>query len=149
MYNRQDKMCRNQNIAVRILQALQRMLNENNATGKPVFNNKPMIRVDRRTLHQRNQEHNLAANKDAGACGPFTWLMAKECSQYLLRYKQAYNAWPSDLNLPESFADELMWDSQTTPETIKGLVEREIRTRRYLNGGVRIWFESGRGKGDG
>jgi hypothetical protein len=128
-------------VAMYVLMGLEQMLK------LEVEGGKADLLVSKHTPNQFNQDHNVATETDAGACGPFVWQMAKELSQYLVRHKEAHNAWPEDLNLPDSFTEELMWDSQTTRMTIKGLVEREIRTRRYLNGGVKSWVDSKRGLG--
>jgi hypothetical protein len=145
---RPDKRNRGQVIAYFILWGLHEMFNQKNPSGREVFTKRAVPHVVMNMPNQNKKDHN-SCTEDAGACGPFTILMAKEVTQYLLRYHQAYNVWPPNLRLPETFPQDLQWDSRHTRATIKELVEREIRVSRYLNDGVKDWFESARVRGMG
>jgi len=126
----------NQHAAKYLLHGLQILLNEGNYryTGVELYvdDNAPL-------QGRHNSNRRLDGN---GACGPFVYLIAKEFSQYIVECHED-NA-PIDLYLPAHFANRLQWDSARTRRAIQNLVNRELRTRRYLAGAT-WWMDENTG----
>ncbi|KAI8936700.1 hypothetical protein NX059_007092 [Plenodomus lindquistii] len=96
----------------------------------------------RNTPHQMS--NNACVEDGAGACGPFLYLIAKDIVQYIVECKE--DSVPIDnLILPVGYAERMAWDSRHTRNVIRRLVNRELRTRKWLCGTSEWWDEKGKG----
>jgi hypothetical protein len=72
---------------------------------------------------------------DAGACGPFVWMMAKELIQYIIDWREELERAGDevrlpgtfDLDLPPDYAPEVGFNSKHTRHCIRALCAREKR----------------------
>lgn len=99
------------------------------------------LTFDTCTPHQSHQNTSRHCNS-GGACGPFVYLAVKEIVQYIVEcYADNKSEAIGNLKLPANFAAELQWNSQYTRQSIRILVNRELRTREWLNNGMSKWLD--------
>jgi hypothetical protein len=89
--------------------------------------------IDPNTPLQRDD--NKSGRIEGGsACGPFIFLIVKELVQYIIEcHEEGKQDQIGNLALPPNFAVELDWDSRHTREVIRKMIDRERRTREWLN----------------
>jgi hypothetical protein len=90
---------------------------------------------------------NPCTDDKAGACGPFVYAIAKESTQYIVecredaeRSGQEVDMVDIDIALPDDFVQRWSWDSEETKKSLKQLIERERKSRVYLNS-THEWFD--------
>ncbi|KAG9190896.1 hypothetical protein G6011_08984 [Alternaria panax] len=99
-----------------------------------------IFNVDTNAPSQRS-ENKSGGVEGGSACGPFVFLIVKELVQYIIECREeGKQVVIGDLTLPPGFAAKLEWDSKHTREVIRKMIDRERRTRDWLNM-TSAWFD--------
>jgi hypothetical protein len=96
--------------------------------------------IDPNTPSQRH-DNESGIEEHISACGPFVFLIVKEIVQFIVEcHEERKKDSIGPLSLPRGYAARLKWDSKHTRQALRGLLDRERRTREWLNG-TAAWLD--------
>ncbi|KAF1829644.1 hypothetical protein BDW02DRAFT_138893 [Decorospora gaudefroyi] len=111
------------------------------------YNEDPDVHARNATIELRpptQWTHNTCTRDKGASCGPFVYGIAKEMCQYIVECREDSQRLGTpvqiEIGLPEGFGERWAWDSGQTRAALRRVVEREMRSRVWLNGWER-WFD--------
>jgi hypothetical protein len=138
--NTANGMSRNMQVTECLLLGLQVLQAKYTSTALSNSPTRIPLYVDPNTPSQRY--NNKSGHREGiSACGPFIFLIVKEIVQYIVEcHEEGKQDAIGDLSLLPDYVKKLDWDSKHTREVLRGMMDRERRTKEWLNG-TSAWLD--------